>query len=240
MKNYVVNLKRQPEKFERFSRQNAGSGIAFECFEASDGSAMSEQEAAAAKVMAPGAKLTKGAIGCGASHQRIWKEVAQASAPALVFEDDAVLRNDLSETVSALLAGMENWDILVLGYNTDSLVDLAIAGGMSSAVMFDPKYPTKDSEAAFQKSKAAVAALKLNHCFGTSGYAVSPTGAKKLLKFCFPMDNRQIAIPALKRSFPAFGLDCMLNDFYKNVEEFACFAPLVLPKNDRAASTVQN
>jgi len=110
---------------------------------------------------------------------------------------------------------------------------------MSSAVMFAPQYPTKESEAAFQRSKAAVSALKLNHCFGTSGYAISPAGAKKLLKFCFPMDNRQIAIPALKRSFPAFGLDCMLNDVYKNVEAFACFAPLVLPKNDRAASTVQ-
>lgn len=240
MKNYVINLKRQPEKFERFLKLNAGSGIAFERFEASDGGAMSEEAAVAAKVMAPGTRLTKGAIGCGASHQRIWKEVAQASEPALVFEDDAILRNDIVPAVSALLAGMENWDILVLGYNTDSIVDLAIARGISSAVIFDPKYPTKDSEAAFQKSKAAVAALRLNHCFGTSGYAVSPAGAKKLLKFCFPMDNRQVAIPALKRSIPAFGLDCMLNGVYKNTEAFACFAPLVLPKNDRAASTVQN
>ncbi|HVT55009.1 MAG TPA: glycosyltransferase family 25 protein [Xanthobacteraceae bacterium] len=239
MKNYIINLQRQPEKFERFSKLNAGSGIAFERFEASDGSAMSEQETVAAKIMASGTKLTKGAIGCGASHQRIWKEVAQASAPALVFEDDAVLRNDLTEAASALLAGMENWDILVLGYNTDSILDLEIARGISSAVMFTPQYPTKESEAAFQKSKASVAALKLNHCFGTSGYAISPAGAKKLLKFCFPMDNRPIAIPALKRSIPAFGLDCMLNGVYKNVEAFACFAPLVLPRNDRAASTVQ-
>jgi GR25 family glycosyltransferase involved in LPS biosynthesis len=240
MKNYVINLKRQPEKFERFSELNAGSGIAFERFEASDGSEMSEQEAVAAKVMASGAKLTKGAIGCGASHQRIWKEMAQANAPALVFEDDAVIRNDIDAVLPALLAGMENWDILVLGYNTDSILDLEIARGISSAVVFAPKYPTKESEAAFQKSKAPVADLKLNHCFGTSAYAVSPSGAKKLLKFCFPMDNRQIAIPALKRSFPAFGLDCMLNDVYKNVEAFACFAPLALPKNDRTASTVQN
>lgn len=239
MKNYVINLKRQPEKFERFSKLNAGSGIAFEHFEASDGSEMSEQDAVGAKVMAPDTKLTKGAIGCGASHQRIWKEMAQATTPALVFEDDAIVRNDILAVVSALLANLENWDILVLGYNTDSILDLEIARGMSSAVMFTPQYPTKESEAAFQKSKAAVSALKLNHCFGTSGYAVSPGGAKKLLKFCFPMDNRQVAIPALKRSISAFGLDCMLNDVYKNVEAFACFAPLVLPKNDRAASTVQ-
>jgi glycosyl transferase family 25 len=240
MKNYVINLKRQPEKFERFSKLNAGSGIAFERFEASDGGEMSEQEAVSAKVIAPGTRLTKGAIGCGASHQRIWKEMAQAGAPALVFEDDAVVRNDVTETVSALLGQTENWDILVLGYNTDSILDLEIARGMSSAVVFTPKYPTRESEAAFQRSKAPVAALKLNHCFGTSGYAVSPQGAKKLLKFCFPMDNRPVTIPALQRSFPAFGLDCMLNGVYKNIEAFACFSPLVLPRNDRAASTVQN
>ncbi len=115
MKNYVINLKRQPEKFERFSKLNAGSGIAFERFEASDGGEMSEQEAVSAKVIAPGTRLTKGAIGCGASHQRIWKEMAQAGAPALVFEDDAIVRNDVTETVSALLGQTENWDILVLG-----------------------------------------------------------------------------------------------------------------------------
>ncbi len=240
MKNYVINLKRQPEKFERFCKANAGSGIAFERFDASDGAGMSEQDAVAMKVIAPDSKLTKGAIGCGASHFRIWKETVEANTPALVFEDDAVIRNDLNAVLPALLADLENWDILVLGYNTDSILDLEIARGMSSAVVFAPKYPTKETEAAFQKSKAPVAALKLNHCFGTSGYAVSPRGAKKLLKFCFPMDNRPIAIPALKRSFPAFGLDCMLNDVYKNIEAFACFSPLVLPKNDRAASTVQN
>src|SRR6185437_5320403 len=103
MKNYVINLKRQPEKFERFSKLNAGSGIGFEHFEASDGSEMSEQEAVAAKVMAAGTKLTNGAIGCRASHQRIWQAMAQASPPALVFEDDAILRNDIVATLSALL-----------------------------------------------------------------------------------------------------------------------------------------
>ncbi len=240
MKNFVINLSRQPEKYAKFLKLNAGAGVAFERFEASDGAAISEQEAAALKVIAPGAKLTKGAIGCGASHFRIWKQAVESNAPALVFEDDAVIRNGFEQALAPLLSSLENWDFLALGYNTDSILDLEIARGMNSALVFAPKYPTPESEAAFQKSKAPVAAFRLNYCFGTSGYAVSPAGAKKLLRFCFPMDNRPITIPALKRSFPAFGLDCMLNDVYKSVEAFACFSPLVLPKNDRAASTVQN
>jgi GR25 family glycosyltransferase involved in LPS biosynthesis len=239
MKNFVVNLKRQPEKYENFLKLNAASGISFERFEASDGAALSDQDIAGMKVMAPGAKLTKGAIGCGASHFRIWKEIVAANVPALVFEDDAVIRNDLTPSLAALLPALENWDILMLGYNTDSVLDLELARGMNSAMVFTPKYPDAAGEAAFQKSNAAVGAFRLNHCFGTSGYAVSPAGAKKLLRFCFPMDNRPITIPALKRSFPAYGLDCMLNDVYKNIEAYACFSPLVLPRNDRAASTVQ-
>ncbi|MGY8710062.1 hypothetical protein RAD16_30375 [Bradyrhizobium sp. 18BD] len=41
MKNFVVNLNRQPEKYESFLRLNAGSKIAFERFEASDGTSFS-------------------------------------------------------------------------------------------------------------------------------------------------------------------------------------------------------
>ena len=45
MKNFVVNLNRQPEKYESFLRLNAGSKIAFERFEASEGASFSSQDA---------------------------------------------------------------------------------------------------------------------------------------------------------------------------------------------------
>lgn len=237
MKNFVINLKRQPEKFDNFLKLNAGSGIAFERFEACDGAAMAEQEAVDMKIVVPGTKFTKGSIGCAISHHRLWQQTAEANEPVLVFEDDAAVRNDFSEALPALLAGLPEWDYLTFGYNTDSILDIEMSKGMSSALAFSPKRPSAEDQWHFVKSGAPVSVFRLNNCFGTCGYAISPAGAKKLLRLCFPMDNRQITIMALKRTFPAFNFDCIMNDIYKRIEAFACFSPLVLPKNDLAAST---
>ena len=63
--------------------------------------------------------------------------------------------------------------------------------------------------------------------------------AREPLKFskpCFPMNNRTITIAALKRTFPAFNFDCILNDVYRKIDVYASFPPLVLPKNDHNVS----
>jgi glycosyl transferase, family 25 len=88
----------------------------------------------------------------------------------------------------------------------------------------------------FVRSAKSAAAYRLNNCFGTCGYAISPAGAKRLSKLCFSMDNRSITIAALKRTFPAFNFDCILNDVYPKIDAYASYPPLVLPKNDRNLS----
>jgi GR25 family glycosyltransferase involved in LPS biosynthesis len=237
MKNFVINLNRQPEKYAHFLRLNAGARIAFDRAEACDGAALSEEQLSAMKIAAPGLKFTRGSIGCAASHQKLWRQVVEMNEPILVFEDDAAIRSDFSEVYPRLLASLESWDYLTFGYNTDSILDIECGRGMTSAIAFMPKQPSIANQQDFVKSSVPVSAFRLNNCFGTCGYAISPTGARKLLKHCFPMDNRSITIPALKRTFPAFNFDCILNDVYGRIEAYACFPPLVLPRNDVAAST---
>jgi len=237
MENLVINLKRQPEKFDHFLKLNSGSGIGFRRVDACDGAEVSEDEVIKMKVMAPNTKLTKGAIGCAVSHFRIWQQVVEKKEPVIVFEDDAVIRDDFTAVLSKLLPGLPGWDYIALGYNTDSILDVEIARGLNTSLVFSPQYPTPEAQKNFVKSNSPVSAFRLNACFGTCGYAISPAGAKKLLKFCFPMDNRKITVEALKRTFPAFGIDCMMIDVYKSIEAFACFSPLVLPKNERNIST---
>ena len=239
MKNFVINLNRQPEKYESFLQMNAGTKIAFERFEASDGASLSPKDVVEMKLLAPGAKLTPGAVGCAASHFRIWVQTVESGVPALVFEDDVIIRDDIKERLDSLLPTLEDWDYITLGYNTDSILDLELVPGMTSRMMFLPKYPNGENAASFQKSTAQVAAMRLNNCFGTPGYVVSPEGARKLLKLCFPMDNRTFPVPALNRTLPAVGVDGMMNTIYSSIQAFACFAPLVVPKNDHATSTVQ-
>ncbi len=192
---------------------------------------------AASKIAVPGLKFTRGSIGCALSHRGLWRQAVETNEPILVFEDDAAIRDDFNEVFPRLLASLESWDYLTFGCNTDSILDIVIAKGMTSAVAFAPKQPSLEDQRDFVKSAAPVSVFRLNNCFGTCGYAISPAGARKLLQHCFPMNNRPITIAALKRTFPAFNFDCILNDVYGRVEAYACFPPLVLPRNDVANST---
>jgi glycosyl transferase, family 25 len=239
MKNFVINLSRKPERYESFLRLNAATRIAFERFDASDGALFSREDAVRMKWVAPGTEFTAGAVGCAASHFRIWQQTVETGTPALVFEDDAILRNDIKERLDALLPVLTNWDYIALGYNTDVALDVEWAPGMRAMMAFEPKYPSEEHAAVFQLSREQVAVVKLNNCFGTPGYAISPEGARKLLQLCSPMDNRSYAIPAINATGRVIGIDCMLNAVFASVRAFACFAPLVVTKNDGAVSTVQ-
>ncbi|QAU46233.1 glycosyltransferase family 25 protein [Bradyrhizobium guangzhouense] len=236
MKNFVVNLNRQPQKYDAFLRLNAGTRIAFERFEASDGASLSPEDALRMNLVVSGAQFTPGAVGCAASHFRIWQQTAQSEVPALVFEDDAIIRNDVTERLD-VLHRLKNWDYVALGFNTDSVLELELAPGFKSEMMFSPRQPSDESATIFQGSTAEVAALRLIHCFGTAGYVVSPRGAKKLLELCFPMENRFLKIPALNRTVPVLGVDGMMNFIYHSIDAFACLSPLVIPKNNNAVST---
>lgn len=236
MKNFVVNLNRQPEKYERFLKLNAGSKIAFERFEASDGASFSSQDVLGMNLVVSGAQFTPGAVGCAASHLRIWQQTAQSEVPALVFEDDAIVRNDITARLD-VLRRLKDWDYVALGYNTDSILELELTPGFKSEMVFTPKQPSNESAAVFQRSTAEVAAFRLINCFGTAGYVVSPRGAKRLLELCFPMENRFLRVAALNRTIPVMGVDGMMNFIYNSIEAFACLSPLVIPKNNNAVST---
>jgi GR25 family glycosyltransferase involved in LPS biosynthesis len=239
MKNFVINLDRKPERYDNFLRLNATTRIAFERFAASDGASMSREDVVGAKLIAPGSEFTAGAVGCAASHFRIWQQTVESGAPALVLEDDAILRNDIEERLDLLLPALTNWDYVALGCNTDVVLDLEWAPGMRSMMVFEPKYPNDEYAAVFQVSTAQVAAIRLNNCFGTPGYVISPAGARKLLQLCFPMDNRSYPVRALNATATAMGIDSLLNTAYASIRAFACFAPLVITKNERASSSVQ-
>jgi GR25 family glycosyltransferase involved in LPS biosynthesis len=238
MKNFVINLDRCPEKYQRFLERNAGCGIAFERFSATNGLELSDQEVLAMRLVAPGSMFTRGAVGGAASLWRILNWIAGQNEPALVFEDDCTIRHDIIARLQALLPSLENWDLLVLGCNTDSVLDLELAPGMKSMMIFRPQHPNDQSEAAFQRANSHVAALRLNTCFGPAGNLISPAGAKRLLELCYPMDNRPVQIEALNnRVLPTIGLDGMGNSVYRFMQAYACFAPLVVPRNDNSTST---
>jgi GR25 family glycosyltransferase involved in LPS biosynthesis len=255
MKNFVFSLDRQPEKFASFLKRNEGCGIAFERFAAVDGSQLTDQEVMAMGIVAPGSRFAPGTVGGTATVSRIWKLVAEQDAPALIFEDDCTIRHDVLGRLATLLPSLGDWDILVLGYNTDSVLDVELAPGIMSTSMpglevvpsmrammgFKPQHPDDLSDAAFQRSTSQVAAFRLNCCFGPAGYVISPAGARRMYPYIFPMDNRAVTIEALgHRVLTTMGADMMMNSTYRFVNAYACFAPLVVPRNDAATSSTKS
>jgi GR25 family glycosyltransferase involved in LPS biosynthesis len=237
----VINLARRADRRKWFRKQNLSAGIRIEVFDAIDGAGVDMRTAVADGVIAPETKYTPGAVGVGMSHRHLWRECLAQKKPALVFEDDAALRSDVGAVLPRLVSQLgENWDIILLGYNTDSVLDLNLwKGGIDLRAVFSVAVPTPAQLTAFSASREAVALYRLNSAFGLCGYVISPRGAASLLPKCFPMDNRVIRIPALGRSIISTGLDCMLNAAYASVAAYACFTPLVVPVNDRKRSSVQ-
>ena len=115
-------------------------------------------------IVTPGTKFTKGSIGCAISHFRLWQQCIEKNEPILVFEDDAAVRNDFNEALPKLLAELERWDYVTFGYNTDSILDVEIAGGMGAALAFSPQYPSEGLLRDFVRAAKPAAAYRLNLC----------------------------------------------------------------------------
>ena len=236
---YVINLARTPERMAAFLRQNAASGIAFKRFEAVDGNALSPDEAVRMGVIKPNTRWnTKATIGVALSHRNLWDKAIADQRPILVFEDDAYVRENVKASFGAALAAVGEWDIILLGYNTDSILEIEMLPEFVFSGLFALRYPSPEQLRRFAAAAVPTVLLKLRHAFGICGYAVSPAGAKRLREGCFPMDNRMLEFPNTARRLPAYSIDGLMNAFYAGLRAYAAVPPLVLPPNDKAKSTV--
>lgn len=236
---YVLNLARTPERLAAFLRQNSSTGIAFQRFDATDGRQISEAEAIELGLIKPKTKWNSpGTIGVAMSHKRLWEATIADDKPRVIFEDDVYIREDARDVFTAAVARLKTWDVILLAYNTDALVEFRVAGDFDMSGLFAEKHPKAEQLERFARSREPTALFRLRHAFGISGYAVSPAGAKKLLATCLPMDNRMLVFKAANNRFPVFSIDGMMNAFYREMEAYAFVGPLALPLNDWQSSTI--
>jgi GR25 family glycosyltransferase involved in LPS biosynthesis len=236
---YVINLDRTPQRMAVFLGQNAEAGLSFRRFAAVDGNTVSEEEALRRNIIKPGTKWqSRATIGVALSHRTLWEKAVAEQRPLMIFEDDAYIRRDFRSRFSGLVSGMADWDIILLGYNTDSIVELRVAGEFDFGGLFSIRAPTVPQLEKFARVEDPVGLFRLHYAFGICSYAITPAGAEKLLARCFPMDNRLMVFKATGKQFNAYSIDCMMNVFYAELAAYAFMGPLVLPHNDWAASTV--
>ena len=233
---FVISLERTPERLKIFREKNRKSQVDFQHFKAVDGALLNLSDIYGSVVAANATRYTSGMIGNAMSHRTLWQRCVDQENNFIVCEDDAVLRDDFKARLTPLVEGIGEWDIIQLGYNLDVPLEIEISPGIICGGGFSVTYPSPDQLADFARSTNVVALHRLNFSLGVCGYAISPKGARTLLDTCFPMDNRPVLCVSVSKTFPAFGLDCLMATLYPKIAAYACVAPLVMTPNDRNIS----
>ena len=94
-----------------------------------------------------------------------------------VCEDDAIFNRHFSRRAEAILSGLpRDWDIILWGWNFDSILHVELIEGMGQMVMhFDPS-KLGASNGRVSGEVYDVLPLRLVTAFGTICYSVSPKG----------------------------------------------------------------
>jgi glycosyl transferase family 25 len=234
----VISLARSGDRRRAFSDANAHVDFAF--VDAIDGASILHEVNNAPDLFEPGLPYSAGAFGCAMSHLSLWQEAADSGQPVTIVEDDTVLRHDFEAQSAALLATLPpDWDIVVWAWNFDSILSLNVMPGVSRAVMQFDQRQLRRSLGDFQAMEGKPALLRLDKCFGTPAYTISPAGARKYMVNCFPLKQFDVFFPVLERELPNNGIDIAMNRIYSATNAWASVPPLAATPNEHASSLIQ-
>ena len=234
----VISLARQADRRAEFSRRNAH--VAFEFYDAIDGSALTADQMAATGLFEPEVLADYGGhgVGCALSHWNLWGEAAAGTEPVTIAEDDAVLRRDFAPCADAVLESLApGWDFVLWGWNFDSILQVQPMAAVSPVLMLFDQARLRQSLEAFQALEGPVQAWRLERGFGVPCYTLSPAGARKFRELCFPQKQLSVWLPGLNYTMRNVGIDVSLNAAYPKTQAWACFPPLVATPNIRGQVT---
>ncbi len=234
---YVISLERTPERWQAFEAANA-DGPTYTRFDAVDGLTIDPVELISSGTMAEGLGYTPGAIGCALSHIAFWRACAAADGPVTVCEDDAILHPDFSRCAAAAADLQPDFDLILWGWNFNSVLAGDLFDGAPFAMGFD-EARMRQSIAAFRQGRPTQTLLRLHRALGTLCYTLSPRGAAKLLALCLPLAPLRVFFPLLSRESDNTGVDIPMNAAYPQIAAYAAFPPLALTLNETALSTVE-
>jgi glycosyl transferase family 25 len=234
----VISLARSHERRAAFATHNAH--VAYEFFGAVEGATIRPQMELLPELFGPNLPYTDGAVGCALSHLSLWQDVVDSGRPLTILEDDAILRRDFDSESARVLAGLPpDWDIVVWGWNFDSILALNIMPDVSPTVMHFGQNQLRASIRGFQALEGTPAALRLSECFGTCAYTISPAGARKFMAHCFPLRRFHHFSQGLGRELPNNGIDIPMMGLYPRSRSYCALPPLAVTRNERSNSLVQ-
>jgi GR25 family glycosyltransferase involved in LPS biosynthesis len=237
----VISLARSPERLTAFRQRFGPSSERIVLVQGVDGQTLKPQALLERGLLSPSALAwPRGQLGCALSHLRCHLRCLRRGRPLLIFEDDALPAPGWEEQLAALLAeAPSDWELLLLGWNLDSCLQLEWAEGVSFTSLFQPRFPATEQLQDALARPTRRQWFRLHKALGLAGYVLSPAGAARLLSWALPLRTLPIQAPELpERS--CFSLDGQLNSLYPSLSAWACMPPLVLGANDKPASLTQH
>jgi glycosyl transferase family 25 len=157
----VINLERAPDRKRHSEAQLRAAGLEAEFFSGVDGRTLDFDEFAPFLRANPFAfrPLSRGEIGCFASHYRLWQECAARGRPMLILEDDFLFQGNIRDLTTILPGLLQQYSFLRL------------AGA----------HPCKGKILGPVAEGLSVVRLDEGP-FGTHAYAVSPAAAARLVR----------------------------------------------------------
>lgn len=232
---FVINLDRTPERMRQFQQVNPHLEHVTR-FPAVDGKTVCRAELV--QTFADPIFYGDGAVGNALSHLRLWDLVAARSSYTTVFEDDAIVHKDFTAVAPAMIAELSaDWDFVLWGWNFNAVMSFDIFRGVPCLSTFSQSDLRKQWETIRKDTIRRPALHRLHYAFGTIGYSISPTGAKKLTGLAVPIRPFLYKIPWHNIEIENLTFDSVLSALYDRVNAYACFPPLVFTTNDYAQST---
>lgn len=234
----VISLKKHEDRRRLFIEHN--SHLTYDFIDAIDGSVLSVDLLSNKNLFSNDVVYTLGAKGCALSHLACWNLAIKENSVVTVAEDDAIFREDFhaaSKKVLSLLP--DQWDIILWGWNFDSILSFNEMPSVSPAIVHFNQSNLRISISNFKKMIGANFPLRLDKCFGTVAYSISPKGAELFKKECFPLSHFLMHFPSVKQIVRNDGIDIAMNRIYSNAQSYVCFPPLVITKNMKEESTIR-
>jgi GR25 family glycosyltransferase involved in LPS biosynthesis len=226
--NYVISLKRTPERLERFL--NINQHMDFQIFDAVDG-----------KDLEPINSFNQYAHGVALSHVELWKKCAAGTEDFLICEDDAEIHKDLQRAIDGLKAANHPYDFIAWGWNMDGEVFAGTLPELTPVCMtFSNKHAIENKQT-YLNTPVDPVFMRLYYYFGTCCYTISPAGAQQFLDILYPFQKTiTVDVPGVTcYSYDSVGIDCSMAAAFAKTLSVLCFPPLAVTENNKKESTVQ-
>jgi len=246
MKSIAITMDKTGERFTSFVKDN--SHLEIMPFEAIAGENLSDkhilsENLATTDFLSNKNLFSYGAIGCAASHKKIWETSIKESNDFLVFEDDCYIHPKIDSFIKANKNILSSSDICFFGLTTNSVIQVKSPQDLKfSSIYFDPNHPEPDwIKDAFSKTDISrIIFNKLIIGFGFWAYYLTPRGAEKLIELIFPLSLKTTPIPLINfgqtQQMPCISIDRSGCAIYKKIDALMTY-PFLAYNTNRLVST---